>query len=229
MNDLRIGGATADISAHPLADIGITICVTGRDARRSRHDLPGGAKATLEGIAIDERLLKRVDGIALCQTLYRCDKFVIVRQGYCQAAIDTLSLSQHGARATFATVASLFGASQADPLPEQIEQCRAGVDIELMSGAVDVNDKFASCCCHTLPNGSKRKPWRINRCVASDLAGEGEAIASLIRQGMSTTARESIIFVVTVSHSVVLSAGHAMRLVMHAVSGREMKQGLFLR
>ena len=54
-----------------------------------------------------------------------------------QAAVGPAAVEQHGAGAALAVVAALLRAGQAEVLAQQVEQGRAGVDLERVLLAVD--------------------------------------------------------------------------------------------
>ena len=69
-DDVRIGGAAAEIAAHVFADVGVAVGVAFLHAADRRHDLPGRAVAALEGVVVDEGLLHRMQrAVAAGETL----------------------------------------------------------------------------------------------------------------------------------------------------------------
>ena len=78
-DDVHVGAAAAQVAAHALADL---VVVERRRPRRAassssadgRADLPGRAVAALEGVVLDERLLQRVQRVAVGQALDRRDR-----------------------------------------------------------------------------------------------------------------------------------------------------------
>src|SRR5688500_7915432 len=93
-DDVRIGRAAADIPAHALANLGVSQvdawrrhvggCMTRpRRARFREHadrraDLAGSAVATLKSVVLDERSLKRMQGVCRAQALDRDDLIALV-------------------------------------------------------------------------------------------------------------------------------------------------------
>ena len=61
-DDVRIGGAAAEIAAHVFADLVVVARVALVHAGHGRQDLAGRAIAALEGVLVDEGLLHRVQG-----------------------------------------------------------------------------------------------------------------------------------------------------------------------
>ena len=59
-DDVGIGAAATDISAHPLADFGIGSGMAFLDQCGGRHDLAGRAVAALEAVVMQERRLHRM-------------------------------------------------------------------------------------------------------------------------------------------------------------------------
>src|SRR5437764_10497992 len=68
-DDVIVSSAAAQVAAHPFADLLRRAGVALVDAGDAGHDLSGRAIAALEGIALDEGGLQRVELLALRQTL----------------------------------------------------------------------------------------------------------------------------------------------------------------
>ena len=109
----------------------------------AEHSCPGGAVAALEGVPPDEGVLQRMQVIAVNQALYGRDVGPIARDGQGQAGVRPAPVDEDGARAALAVVAALLGPGQPQALPEQVEQRHAGVDGQLVFGAVDAQGDFA--------------------------------------------------------------------------------------
>src|SRR5437868_9711681 len=69
VDDVRIGGATAQIAAHVFANVGVLLRMSLMHAGDRRQDLSRCAVATLEGVVIDEGLLHRMQMAVLRKTL----------------------------------------------------------------------------------------------------------------------------------------------------------------
>ena len=68
-DDVVVGAAAAQVAAHPVADLLRRAGVALVDAGDAGHDLPGRAIAALEGVALDEGGLQRMELLALGQAL----------------------------------------------------------------------------------------------------------------------------------------------------------------
>src|SRR5215469_10219777 len=139
-DDIGIGRTAAEIAAHALADLLIVegdVLSSQIGAHRAgpasldlaqhpnrRAELSRRAVAALEGVMGDERLLQRVQVLAISQPLNRDDLGVLVRDGERQAAIDASPVKQDGAGATLPVVAALLGAGEAEPLAQRVQQRR---------------------------------------------------------------------------------------------------------
>src|SRR5258708_11292092 len=129
-DDVGIGGAAAEVAAHALADL----LVGEGDVRSrqigahpawpaglglaqhadSRAELARGTVAALEGVVFNERLLERVQVVAIGRQPFDGDDLsVLVRDGEGQAAIDAPTVEQDGARAALPVGAALLGAGEA--------------------------------------------------------------------------------------------------------------------
>src|SRR5262245_40544167 len=121
-DDVGVGAAAADVAAHLLADLGVRAGVPFGEQADPRADLAGGAVAALKGVAVDERLLERVQPVALRQALDRRDPGAGVHDGEREAGVDAPPVDQDGAGAALAVVAALLGPGQAEVLAQRVQQ-----------------------------------------------------------------------------------------------------------
>ena len=84
-DDVRIGGAAADVAAHVFADVVVAGGVAFLDAGDRRDDLSRRAVSALEGVLIDEGLLHRMQFVALRQSLDGGDRLILGSQRQGQA------------------------------------------------------------------------------------------------------------------------------------------------
>jgi hypothetical protein len=146
-NDVLIGSAAAQVSAHPFTDlalveIGPTLeaaCRSGRSAGArpvnlgqhadGRNDLAGCAIATLERVLLDESALHRMKcAVAPDQPLDRRDLSIAQGERERQAGKHPATVDQHRAGTACTVVASLFRSGEADTLSQRIEQRRPRFD-----------------------------------------------------------------------------------------------------
>ena len=92
------------------------------DAADAGQDLAGSAVAALEGVLVDERLLRRVQLISVREALDGGDLDPLQPYGECQAGVHPLPVDQHGARAARPCVAALLRAGQIEMFTQQVEE-----------------------------------------------------------------------------------------------------------
>ena len=146
VDDAVVRAAAAEVAAHPLAQLvaaerdvlgGEVVGDVARHAARQlrrhgdrRADLPRRAVAALEAVMLDERLLQRVQAVAVRQALDRGDLAALVLHRQRQAGVDALAVDQHRAGAAGALVAALLGAGEAEVVAQQVEERGAQVDVD---------------------------------------------------------------------------------------------------
>src|SRR3984893_1515314 len=136
-NNVWISGAPADIAAHTLRDLRVGQSWRGRDVRRRiawparlvfsqqrdrRANLTGGAIPALQTIMAYKCRLHWVEIAIFFQTLDGRDLVARMHYGERQAAVDALSIDDHGAGAALSLVAALLGTGQPEMLTQRIEQ-----------------------------------------------------------------------------------------------------------
>src|SRR5438105_7449427 len=93
-----------------------------------REDLARCAISTLESVVLNEGCLDRMQEATLRESLDCGDVSAVVHQRKREARVDPSAVDQDGARATFATVAALLGARQAELILQRVEQGGARVN-----------------------------------------------------------------------------------------------------
>ena len=145
-DDVGVGAATADVAAHPLADLGIRSRVALLDTADAGHDLPGRAVAALERVFVDEGLLQRMKPAIALEPLDGGDLRTVMHHRERQARVDALSVHQNRACAARALVAAFLGAGQIRPFPEHVQQRRSVVHRDLAGFAVDAYPHHRGRC-----------------------------------------------------------------------------------
>ena len=107
------------------------------DAGDAGHDLPGRAIAALEGVALDEGGLQRMELVALRQALDGRDLAPLHEGSEREARFHALAVHQHRAGAALAEAAALLRAGQMQVLAQRIEQRGARIERQPMLGSVD--------------------------------------------------------------------------------------------
>src|SRR6185436_10732214 len=138
VEDVRVGAAAAEIPCDRRADliaVGLRVRV---QQHLAGHDHSRGAVAALEGIRFDERLLDCREPSVRREALDRRDLAAPDLVGQSQAGADRLSVDEHGAGAAGAPAANGLRTRHAEPIPQRADQRDAGLDRELLDGAVDL-------------------------------------------------------------------------------------------
>ena len=124
-DDVRVGGATAQVAAHPLADLlvgefGVGLQIVGDVAGLRRPSTsssmptaeqiwPGRAVPALEPVVLEEGLLRPGAALAFAEPRGGGDLRAVVGDGERQAGGGAAAVDQHGAGAALAVVAALLG------------------------------------------------------------------------------------------------------------------------
>jgi hypothetical protein len=155
-NDVLIGGAAAQVSAHPFTDLALVEISPTREAacRSSRragarpidlgqhadrgNDLTGSAIAALERVVFDESALHRMKcAVAPDQPLDRRDLSIAHGERERQAGKHPATVDQHRAGTACTVVATLFRSGEADTFSQRIEQRRPRLDGDVAQSAID--------------------------------------------------------------------------------------------
>ena len=101
------------------------------------HQLTGDTEAALHSALLQERVLERVQRVALGQA-FDCRDVATVRfDPENQARVDDLAVKSNGARAALADQAALLRAGQANVVAQHIEKCVVRRDRDLSTLAVE--------------------------------------------------------------------------------------------
>src|SRR5215475_566703 len=105
IDNVGVGRAAAQISAHEFADLGVVARVPLANAADRRHDLSRRAVTTLKGIVVDEGLLHRMQrAVGSGEPLYRGDAAALCRGRKRQAGEYTSAVDQNRAGAALAVI-----------------------------------------------------------------------------------------------------------------------------
>src|ERR1017187_6615379 len=139
VHDVRIGSATAQISAHVFANLGVDAGVAFFHAGDCRQDLARSAIAALERVVVDKGLLHRVQApVGLRQTFDGGDLLTIGAGRQCQAGQHPAVVDQYSAGTALAVIAAFFTSGQAHMLAQRIQQRGADIKRETMLPSVDL-------------------------------------------------------------------------------------------
>jgi hypothetical protein len=107
------------------------------DAGDAGHDLAGRAVAALEGVALDESRLQRMELAALREAFDGRDLAPVHEGGKREARLHALAVHQHRAGAALAETAAFLGARKMQVLAQGVEQGGARIERQPMLGPVD--------------------------------------------------------------------------------------------
>jgi len=122
-DDLVIPGATAEVPRQRLADV-----LVGR-VRLAGEQVAGGEEDARDAVAalrrpeIREGFLQGVELPSAGQALYRLDVMAGYLDGQHQTGKHRLAIDQHGACSALTQLTAVLGASQAQLLAQDLEQC----------------------------------------------------------------------------------------------------------
>src|SRR5262245_12114963 len=177
-DDVGIGGAPADVAAHPFGDFGIGQGRRGRDIRRrvarpaclvfgeerdGRANLAGRAVPALESIMAHESGLHGMQRALLCQTFDGGDLVAVMHHRECQAAIDALSIDDDRAGAALSLVAALLRTGQREMLSQSIEQRGPRIEVQGIVPPVDREPYVLARQRSSLRRRLAHRGWRRER------------------------------------------------------------------
>src|SRR4051812_49112393 len=105
-DDAGVGATATEVATHPLADLVVAARVPLGQTCHARANLSGGAKAALQAVVLEERLLERVEAVAEGEALDGGHLGAVERDGERQTRQDAPALDEHGAGAALAVVAA---------------------------------------------------------------------------------------------------------------------------
>src|SRR5262245_60399623 len=133
---LLIRAAAADIG-DPRVDVGVARPGLLLQECRDRHDHPGLTVAALGDVVVQPGFLNLVQDAAARQALDRRDLLALDRGDGQHAGPDRLAVQVHRAGAAHCDAASVLGAREPGLLADRPQKGRAGIDVDLLSLAVD--------------------------------------------------------------------------------------------
>lgn len=160
------------------------------DARDARHDLAWRAIATLQRVAVDERLLQWMQAAVVFQALDRGDLGPVVHDRQGQARHHTFSVEMDGAGAACALVAALFRAGEPDAFTQHVQQRGAVVDVDHTLLAVDAHPYCGRFCLgFNIFSGTTREQRQGHRTADRDRGADERASSDLPRKCFSGVVR----------------------------------------
>src|SRR5688572_24571790 len=106
LHDVDVAGAAAEVAADPFTDLVLGGIGVLAEQPGGLHDHPGGAEPALEAVLVPERLLERVEGGAIGDTLDGPDLAAVGLDREHRARLGALAIDVDGARAAVAGVAA---------------------------------------------------------------------------------------------------------------------------
>src|SRR5712691_12687851 len=122
VEDLCVAGAAAEVAREGLADLVVARVGVALEQVGGRHDQARGAEAALDGAALAESLLHRVQPLAFGEPLDRDDAVPVRLRRQHEARTDERAVEQHRAGTALALLAGVLRARQAEPLAEREEE-----------------------------------------------------------------------------------------------------------
>ena len=152
-----------------------TSCSSGSGLSPSRstrlHDHSGRAEAALQGVALVERLLHRVQLPVAGEALDGGDLAAVGLDGEHRARLHALPVEVDGAGAAVAGVAPDDGSGLPEPFPQVVDQEHAGFDLVDVVDAVDGDPDL----CHEPFLLGRDRDGAGHRRAAPDFGGSAEA------------------------------------------------------
>jgi hypothetical protein len=136
-NNVRVGAAAANVSAHQFANLIGSFRFAFRYQRGGRADLTGCAVAALKRIVVDEGLLELIENSICRQAFNGGDVLGIMHDGQGQARVNTPAIHQYRAGATLTVIATFFCPGKVQVITQRVEQCGPRQNVELPARPVD--------------------------------------------------------------------------------------------
>ena len=137
LEDVAVGSATTEISAHAFADLSDRRVRRGPQQSFCSHHLSGRAVPALQRVLLDEGLLHGPELLAAHQAFHRRDFNTLSLECQRHAGIAGNARDQDRAAAAFAALASRFAAGELQLLANHVEERPARLDEQSMTAAVD--------------------------------------------------------------------------------------------
>jgi hypothetical protein len=139
-DNVVVRAATAQVAAHPVADLLRRSSVALGNAGDAGHDLTGRAIAALEGVALDKGGLQRMKLLALRQAFNGLDLAPIDQRGEREARLHALSIDEDRAGSALPEVTAFLRASELQVFAQGIEQGGARIERQLVFGTIHAQD-----------------------------------------------------------------------------------------
>src|SRR6185503_2517289 len=140
LDNARVGAAAADVAIHQPRDVGLGGIRVGLEQADGRHHHARRAVAALEGLGVEERLLHRVQPLAVGQRFDRRDRLLPDAPDPRDAGAGPGAIEQHRARAALPFAAAVAAAGQAEIVAEDGEEAVARLGVNLAILAIDAQD-----------------------------------------------------------------------------------------
>src|SRR3984957_14168884 len=109
-NDVGVGSAAANVTAHELFHVGVRRSAFLFEEGGGRHNLARGAVAALVAVVFDKGCLDGMQVSRLPKAFDGGDLILLMHDGQGQAGVDTAAVSMPSTRPALALVAAFFGA-----------------------------------------------------------------------------------------------------------------------
>src|SRR5262245_35315020 len=129
LQDLLVTGAPAEVPGQGLPNLRVRGIRTAGDQVVRLDQQARRAEPALHGAGLDERLLDRVQPVAVGQALDRTDVAALRLPGRHEARADRRAVEVHRAGAAFALLTGVLGAGQSHPLAQDVQQALALPDV----------------------------------------------------------------------------------------------------
>src|SRR5262245_50556854 len=170
---LLIGAAATDVG-DGVVDVGVGRLRLLAQQRRHRHDHAGLTVAALRHVVVEPGLLHLAEHAALGEPFDRGDLLAYRRSDWQRAGAGRHAVEQDGAGAALRDPAAVFGAGEADVLPQRPKQGRVGLDLNVLGLAVDSEGWHSpsSQVAAAAPIGNRR-PRLQSKCARSSIGWWG--------------------------------------------------------
>lgn len=137
LNDGEVAGAPADIAGDGLPYLRFGRGRRFLEKRHRRHEEPWRAKATLEGMLVLKRLLKRVEMVSSGEALDRHQACTICLDGEQEARAHGLTIQEDRTRSAHPMFTPQVCAGEGQIVAQEVRQCLSHLDRPFIGSAVN--------------------------------------------------------------------------------------------
>src|SRR5262249_34539697 len=151
-----IAGAATEIGRKQIEEVIVADVRVALEHACRQHEEARCAKAALQAVMVDERLLQRVQLVAVCQAFDGADLAAFRLHGTHEARATRFAVEQNRARAAHAMLAADMGSGLPAIVADRIDQRAAWIHPDRMAASVD-GERNLALLAHATARSSARR------------------------------------------------------------------------